>query len=73
MERIEIVTSTVYNYYGNCAVWKNEDGKFYMGVEDYGGWRGKEVSQKFYDAFKEEWEVANHDKDERITWEDEDA
>lgn len=54
-EMIDKIGSTAGNYYGRCAVWKDNKGQAYMGVENYTGWCGKEISQEFYEAFKKEW------------------
>lgn len=55
INRIEAPAS---NYYGHAAVWKLEN-KYYMGVEDYGGWDDKEceISEEFYNAWVKEFDT----------------
>jgi len=48
------VQSDVSNYYGGAAVWK-DDGRCFMGIENWDGWHGEAISAEFYAAFVAEW------------------
>lgn len=42
------------NYYGCVAVWIY-DGKWWMGVENWNGWNGCQISERLYKAFAAEF------------------
>lgn len=54
MSKVEIDTG-VSNYYGSVVFVMNEDGKYYLELENYSGWDRKEISKEFFDAAMEEF------------------
>jgi len=54
MNRIQAPTS---NYYGGPAVWE-EDGKYFIGTEDWNGWDKVPISKEFFDAWVKEFSDA---------------
>ena len=54
MSKVEINTG-VSNYYGSVVFVMDDDGKYYLELENWSGWDRKEIPKDFFEAAVKEF------------------
>ncbi|WVH13581.1 hypothetical protein [Acinetobacter phage vB_AbaM_fThrA] len=55
MKALKTIETGVSNYYGAVKFIEGEDGKFYIELENYSGFSRVEISKKFFECAKKEF------------------